>query len=101
MPKYGFPVDVVELKLLHHGEEARRLELERDLRIAIAEYAPALVKKTVVGRGAALKPQVAYMVAKLLKLRQAPAPADAADAVAVALTHLLTRFPRGNGGGRR
>ncbi len=40
LPKYGFPVDVVELKLLHHGEEARRLELQRDLRIAIAEYAP-------------------------------------------------------------
>ncbi|MHB1560175.1 MAG: DEAD/DEAH box helicase [Isosphaeraceae bacterium] len=40
LPKYGFPVDVVELVLLHHGEEARRLELQRDLRIAIAEYAP-------------------------------------------------------------
>lgn len=38
LPKYGFPVDVVELKL--HGDEARRLELDRDLRIAIAEYAP-------------------------------------------------------------
>ncbi len=40
LPKYGFPVDVVELELLHHGEEAKRLELERDLRLAIAEYAP-------------------------------------------------------------
>ena len=40
LPKYGFPVDVVELELLHHGEAARRLELQRDLRIAIAEYAP-------------------------------------------------------------
>src|SRR5262249_53583659 len=40
LPKYGFPVDVVELDLLHHGEEARRLELQRDLRIAISEYAP-------------------------------------------------------------
>jgi crossover junction endodeoxyribonuclease RuvC len=58
-------------------------------RIPVAEYSPALVKKTVVGRGAALKPQVAYMVAKLLKLSTAPRPADAADAVAVALTHLL------------
>jgi hypothetical protein len=38
LPKYGFPVDVVELKL--HGDEARRLDLDRDLRIAIAEYAP-------------------------------------------------------------
>jgi Holliday junction resolvasome RuvABC endonuclease subunit len=39
------------------------------------------------------------MVAKLLQLRAAPRPADAADAVAVALTHLLTG--RGlNGHGR-
>ena len=64
--------------------------------LPVAEYSPAIVKKTVVGRGAALKPQVGFMVAKLLKLRAAPEPADAADAVAVALTHLLTRF-RGNG----
>ncbi|HSR14317.1 MAG TPA: crossover junction endodeoxyribonuclease RuvC, partial [Gemmatimonadales bacterium] len=41
------------------------------------------------GRGGALKPQVGYMVARLLQLRSAPSPADAADAVAVALTHLL------------
>lgn len=41
IPKYGFPVDVVELQLTHHGEEARRLELERDLRIALSEYAPS------------------------------------------------------------
>jgi crossover junction endodeoxyribonuclease RuvC len=57
--------------------------------IAVAEYSPALIKKTVVGRGAALKPQVGFMVAKILQLRSAPTPADAADAVAVALTHLL------------
>ena len=62
--------------------------------LSLAEYSPALVKKTVVGRGAALKPQVGYMVAKLLQLSSAPKPADAADAVAVALTHLLTGFPR-------
>lgn len=40
LPKYGFPVDVVELQILHHGEEAQQLELSRDLRIAISEYAP-------------------------------------------------------------
>jgi crossover junction endodeoxyribonuclease RuvC len=55
----------------------------------IAEYAPATVKKTVVGAGGARKPQVAAMVARLLRLRQAPRPADAADGVAVALTHVL------------
>ena len=57
--------------------------------IPVASYPPALVKKTVVGRGAALKPQVGYMVAKLLHLSAAPKPADAADAVAIALMHLL------------
>ena len=67
--------------------------------LVIAEYSPAVVKKTVVGRGAALKPQVGYMVAKLLQLAAAPEPADAADAVAVALTHLLTN--RGPGGAGR
>ena len=57
--------------------------------VTIAEYSPAQVKKTVVGRGAALKPQVGYMVAQLLRLRTPPQPADAADGVAVALTHLV------------
>lgn len=55
----------------------------------VVEYAPAMVKKTVVGKGAAAKPQVGYMVAQLLRLTRAPSPADAADAVAIALTHLL------------
>jgi crossover junction endodeoxyribonuclease RuvC len=57
--------------------------------IPITEYSPALVKKTIVGRGAALKPQVGYMVMQLLRLKAAPAPSDAADGVAVALTHLI------------
>lgn len=57
--------------------------------LAIAEYSPATVKKTVVGRGGATKPQVAAMVARLLRLRQPPRPPDAADGVAIALTHIL------------
>jgi crossover junction endodeoxyribonuclease RuvC len=57
--------------------------------VPIAEYSPALVKKTIVGRGAALKPQVGYMVMQLLRLKAAPEPSDAADGVAVALTHLI------------
>lgn len=40
LPKYGFPVDVVALQVLHHSDEAKRLELARDLRIALGEYAP-------------------------------------------------------------
>ena len=57
--------------------------------VRIAEYSPALIKKTIVGRGAALKPQVGYMVAQLLRLKSPPAPEDASDGVAVALTHLM------------
>jgi crossover junction endodeoxyribonuclease RuvC len=57
--------------------------------LLIAHYAPATVKKTVAGAGGAPKAQVGAMVARLLKLKHAPAPADAADGVAVALTHIL------------
>lgn len=53
----------------------------------VAEYPPAEVKSAVVGTGRATKDQVGFMVAKLLKLREAPKPADAADGVAVALCH--------------
>jgi crossover junction endodeoxyribonuclease RuvC len=55
--------------------------------VPIGEYPPALVKKAVVGRGGAAKPQVGYMVAQLLRLAAPPSPADAADGVAVALAH--------------
>lgn len=58
--------------------------------VEIAEYSPAVIKKTVVGRGAAVKTQVGFMVAQLLRLKEPPSPSDAADGVAVALTHLMT-----------
>ena len=57
--------------------------------LVIAEYPPATVKKTVIGMGGAKKGQVAAMVARILRLQQAPQPADAADGVAVALTHII------------
>lgn len=61
--------------------------------LTIAEYAPRLVKNTVTGRGGAAKAQVGYMVAQMLRLTSAPKPADAADAVAIALTHLIRGRP--------
>jgi crossover junction endodeoxyribonuclease RuvC len=61
--------------------------------VPLAEYTPAMVKKTVVGRGAAIKAQVGYMVAQLLRLRVPPTPHDAADGVALALTHVLRSQP--------
>ena len=65
----------------------------RDL--VIAEYAPREIKKAVVGTGNATKDQVAFMVKHQLKLKDPPAPADAADGVAAALCHCLVgSFPR-------
>lgn len=55
----------------------------------IAQYAPAMIKKTVVGAGGAKKTQVGAMVAQLLRLKSAPQPSDAADGVAAALTYIL------------
>jgi len=57
--------------------------------LAIREYSPAEIKKSVVGAGAATKEQVQYMLARLLRLRVPPQPADAADGVAAAITCLL------------
>jgi crossover junction endodeoxyribonuclease RuvC len=54
--------------------------------LRVYSYPPAVVKKTVTGRGRASKDQVARMVQALVGLRQVPV-ADAADALAVAITH--------------
>jgi crossover junction endodeoxyribonuclease RuvC len=57
--------------------------------LSIHEYAPKRVKQAVVGRGAAGKDQVAFMIRALLGLTETP-PSDAADAIAIGLTHLRT-----------
>jgi crossover junction endodeoxyribonuclease RuvC len=54
--------------------------------IAVAEYAPNMVKKSVVGSGHAEKQQVAHMVRVILP-KARPGSADAADALAVAICH--------------
>lgn len=56
--------------------------------VPVVEYTPSQVKSAVVGDGAAEKQQVAFMVRTLLRLERAPQPADAADALALALCHL-------------
>ena len=58
--------------------------------LPVAEYAARYVKKAVVGTGAADKDQIAFMVARLLPSSGAPT-ADAADALAVAITHAGAR----------
>jgi crossover junction endodeoxyribonuclease RuvC len=54
--------------------------------LPIYEYAPRRVKQSVVGRGGAQKDQVGFMVRVLLGLTETPGP-DAADALAIGLTH--------------
>jgi crossover junction endodeoxyribonuclease RuvC len=58
--------------------------------LSVAEYAPLKIKSSVVGYGLAQKEQVQFMVARLLRLECVPEPADAADALAVAICHLHT-----------
>jgi len=54
--------------------------------LPVAEYAPNLVKKSIVGAGRAEKAQIRKMIAVLLPKAQ-PESEDAADALAVAITH--------------
>ena len=57
--------------------------------IAIYEYPPAEIKKAIVGSGGATKEQVQFMVMRLLRLKSAPQPSDAADGTAAALAHIM------------
>src|SRR5450759_2783017 len=57
----------------------------------MAEYTPNEVKQAVVGYGSAGKKQVQEMVRVLLALPEIPRPDDAADALAIAITHLNTQ----------
>ena len=56
--------------------------------IPVAMHTPSEVKAAVTGSGRAGKAQVTRMVTQLLRLPSAPEPADAADALALAITHL-------------
>jgi crossover junction endodeoxyribonuclease RuvC len=57
-------------------------------RIPVALHTPSEVKAAVTGNGRADKAQVQVMVARLLSLDELPKPADAADALALAVCHL-------------
>jgi crossover junction endodeoxyribonuclease RuvC len=71
--------------------------------VPVAVHTPSEVKAAVTGSGRAGKDQVAAMVTRILKLPARPRPADAADALALAVCHLwrdgtLTGLPHGSGG---
>lgn len=54
------------------------------------EYTPLQIKQALTGNGRAEKKQVQFMVKNILGLKAVPKPDDAADALAVALTHMQT-----------
>jgi crossover junction endodeoxyribonuclease RuvC len=57
--------------------------------LAIQELPPASIKKAIVGTGGATKEQVQFMLTRLLRLKNAPQPSDAADGVAAALACIM------------
>jgi len=71
---------------LGHARAAAILALA-DSGLEVHEYAPTMIKQTVAGYGRGEKSQVAEMVRLQLGLATAPTPSDAADALAVAITH--------------
>jgi crossover junction endodeoxyribonuclease RuvC len=73
------------LKLGHARGVALLVAAEAE--IEVHEYPPAIVKRTVVGRGGADKVQVGRLITALLGLASPPEE-DAADALAVAITHI-------------
>ena len=73
------------LKLGHARGAAIATVVRRGL--PVSEYAPRLIKQSLVGRGAADKQQVQHMVRLLLGIPEQKLQADAGDALAVALTH--------------
>jgi crossover junction endodeoxyribonuclease RuvC len=102
-----------EIILLHHPDSCavEKLFFQRNISTAIAvgqargvlmlaiseaglemaEYTPNEVKQAVAGYGSAGKKQVQEMVRVLLELPEIPQPNDAADALAIAITHLNTQ----------
>lgn len=81
-----FHKDAQAAAKLGHARGVVLLALSR-AGVQVAEYAPARVKRTVAGGGQADKNQVAQMIRAILALPEVP-PSDAADALALAVTHL-------------
>lgn len=93
--------DCVAIEGIFHAQNARsalRLGEARGVAllaaseagVPVVEYAPAVIKRAVVGYGRAEKHQVQQMIKLLLGLDAPPSPHDVADALAVAICHLQT-----------
>ena len=73
------------------GFEIEAFEGGQQFGVETFEYTPKEVKQAVAGYGSAEKRQVQEMVRALLQLDSIPKPDDAADALAIAITHLNTK----------
>ena len=104
--------DVVALEDLFYARNARSALILGHVRgvlmlaaaeagVPAAEYAPAEVKRAVVGYGRADKRQVQQMVALLLGMDAPPSPFDASDALAVAVCHAHSVGPTARRDGGR
>lgn len=82
-----FAANVKSALKLGHVRGVALLEAAR-AGIPVGEYSPLEVKSSVVGYGRAEKRQVQRMVKAILGLKEAPEPADAADALAIAICHI-------------
>jgi crossover junction endodeoxyribonuclease RuvC len=76
----AFDVGAARGVILLAGQEAH---------LPIFQYTPLQVKSSLTGYGKAEKNQIQFMVTRILHLKEIPKPDDAADAVAIALTHLF------------
>ena len=63
--------------------------LASSLKIDVYEYTPTQIKNAITGDGKADKLQIQTMVTRMLNLKRIPEPPDAADALAIAITHSL------------
>ncbi|MEX1010926.1 MAG: crossover junction endodeoxyribonuclease RuvC [Balneolaceae bacterium] len=83
-PVYG--VDPLAMLKLGRAQAAAILALTAQ-GVAVGEYYPKTVKKSITGNGNSAKSQVAYMLAKMISVPDLPLSPDAADALAVAWCH--------------
>lgn len=61
-------------------------------KLTISEYTPLQIKQSLTGYGRAEKSQIQEMVRTLLRLKEIPKPDDCADALAVAITHAMSKI---------
>ena len=94
----SYPIEAVSIETQFVGrnvQSALKLGMAKGValvaatkrKIPIFEYAPKKAKLAIVGSGSATKEQVQKMMQTILNLEEIPTPEDAADALALAITH--------------